>query len=107
MLISTHTLFCLAASITADAPTTPPSTAIDSKEAPSNDYPHIPPQKLFARSLILEVNAKSTSIHDSVSSQNSKAGKYMRQFKVVCLEDKSYYREKKRKKQVVLGDMFL
>lgn len=43
---------------TADAPTTPPRTAIDSEEAPSNEHLHMPPQKLLAPSLILEVNAK-------------------------------------------------
>lgn len=69
MLISTHTLLCLA------SPHTPnfycpqkcqeqgtahrPDTAIDSTGAPSNDHLRLAPQKWFARSLILEITAKA------------------------------------------------
>lgn len=73
MLISTHTLLCLASphtpnfycpqkcqeQDTADTPTTPPDTAIDSVGAPSNDHLRLAPQKWFARSLILEITAKA------------------------------------------------
>lgn len=73
MLISTHTLLCLASPHTpnfycqqkcqeqgtAHTPTTPPNTAIDSTGAPSNDRLCLAPQKWFARSLILEITAKA------------------------------------------------